>query len=183
MYRLKESIHINAPIDRCFLLATSIPLVAIVLKMRPVKGKKTGLIVNGDIVRWRGWKWGIPQMHETLITKYERPNYFQDTMRRGRFSFFKHDHYFRSIDGHTLCYDQIFFSMYLGPIGNFFADKVLVPYMMELLRWRLRLLRRIAEGPNWERYLDGVIPEHDPTFINATRTDIPPDDPQDDPTP
>ena len=42
MFRLKHSIHVNAPIERCFLLSTSIALVEQTLKMHPVKGKTTG---------------------------------------------------------------------------------------------------------------------------------------------
>ena len=157
VYRLKESIHINAPIDRCFMLSTSVPLVGYALKMKPVKGKTTGLVVKGDRVRWRGWKFGLPQMHESIITQYRRPDFFEDTMRRGRFRHFRHEHHFRFIDGHTLAYDQIRFSMHLGVLGgNFFADKVLVPYIMDTLRTRLRMLKRVAESTEWERFLEGV---------------------------
>jgi hypothetical protein len=94
MFRLKESIHVNAPLDRCFLLSTNLELVRQTIQLNPVEGKTSGLVVGGDELVWRGWKFGLPAMHETLITAYERPKYFQDTMGRGRFRSFQHDHHF-----------------------------------------------------------------------------------------
>ena len=48
MYRLKESIHVNAPIDRCFLLSTSIEIVEQTLQLAPVKGQTSGLVGDGS---------------------------------------------------------------------------------------------------------------------------------------
>jgi ligand-binding SRPBCC domain-containing protein len=158
LYRLKESIHIAAPIDRCFLLSTSIPLVAQTLAMTPRQGKTTGLVVKGDRIIWRGWKFGLPQMHETIITEYNRPEFFQDTMGRGRFRHFQHDHHLRDVGGQTLAYDIIRFSMPLGPLGRFVASKLIVPHVLKLANERLHLLKRVAEGDDWQRYLEGVAP-------------------------
>ena len=156
MFRLKESIHVNAPIDRCFLLATSIALVQQTLRLKPVEGKTTGLIVGGDQLIWRGWKFGLPAMHETLITGYDRPNFFQDTMGRGYFRKFQHDHLFEDIDGRTLMVDVVKFSMPFGPVGRVIGKQVVVPHVMGLLLARFNLLKRIAEGSDWERYLVGA---------------------------
>jgi ligand-binding SRPBCC domain-containing protein len=157
MFRLKESIHVNAPVERCFLLATSIALVEQTLAMRPVAGgagyKTTGLIVGGDRVKWRGWKFGLPAMHESLITGYERPSFFQDSMARGYFKSFQHDHQFEEVDGYTLMIDVVRFSLPLGPLGKVVARTVVVPHVLGLLTERFRLLKRIAEGPDWERYI------------------------------
>ena len=153
MFRLKESIHVHAPIDRCFLLSTSIALVQQTIGMRPVSGKTTGLIENGDQLLWRGWKFGLPAMHETLITGYDRPNFFQDTMGRGYFRSFQHDHRFEEVDGYTLMMDVVRFSMPLSTLGRHVGKHVVVPHVMSLLLARFNLLKRIAEGPDWERYI------------------------------
>ena len=155
MFRLKESIHVNAPIERCFLLATNIALVEQTIELKPVEGKTSGLIVGGDRLVWRGWKFGLPAMHETLITAYERPKFFQDTMGRGRFKFFQHDHHFERIDGHTVMWDIVRFSMPLGPLGKLVGKHVVVPHVLKLMLRRMELLRRVAEGDDWKRYLDG----------------------------
>ncbi len=159
MFRVKESIHINAPLERCFLLSTSIPLVQRTLRMKPVAGKTTGLVVKGDIVRWRGWKFGLPQMHETLISEYKRPDFFQDTMRRGRFKRFFHDHNLRTVHGRTLAYDVVSFSMHFGLAGKLVANQIVVPHVLSLLQERLSLLKRVAESEEWKLYLE---PEAEP---------------------
>ena len=153
MFRLKESMHVNAPIDRVFLLATSIPLVQETIQLRPVAGRTTGLVVADDRVLWRGWKFGMPAMHESLISRYERPHFFQDTMLRGRFKFFQHDHQFDDIAGRTLMIDIVRFSFPLGPLGKAVGKQVVVPHVLKLMLRRFELLKRIAEGPDWEQYV------------------------------
>ena len=145
--------HVNAPIERCFLLSTSIDLVAQTLEMRPVSGRLSGLIEAGDRIVWRGWKFGLPQMHETLITGYDRPHFFQDTQGRGRFKRFQHDHHLTEIDSHTLLQDKIRFTMRFGFIGDLVAKYVLVPYVAAVLHRRFQMLRRVAESEEWRAYL------------------------------
>ena len=156
MFRIKETVHVNAPVERCFLLSTSIELVQQTLRMRPVSGKTAGLIVNGDQLLWRGWKFGLPAWHETLITRYERPDFFQDTMGRGMFSRFQHDHQFQDVDGYTLMTDIVRFSMPLGPLGRAMGRLVVAPHVLNTMRKRFELIKRIAEGRDWERYIVGV---------------------------
>jgi ligand-binding SRPBCC domain-containing protein len=153
MFRVKESLHVNAPAERCFLLATSIPLVQQILGMKPVEGKTTGLIVDGDRIVWKGWKFGLPAKHETLITGYDRPSFFQDTMGQGMFAYFQHDHRFQAIDGQTLMADVVHFSLPFGPAGHVVGKYILVPYVLKLMQTRFAMLKRIAEGPDWQRYL------------------------------
>ena len=143
MFTVSDSIHIHAPIERCFLLSTSLELVEQMLEVLPVAGdlkKTSGLVVGGDRVEWHGWLFGMPQVHESLITRYERPGFFQDTMTRGRFKRFQHDHLFTEIDGHTLVVDKLRFSLPLGWPGKIVARRVLVPYLSGLLRRRMMLL-------------------------------------------
>jgi ligand-binding SRPBCC domain-containing protein len=153
MFTIKDSIHINAPIERCFLLSTNLALVGQTLGMKPIKGKTEGMVAEGDRVVWGGWKFGLPQMHESVITRYERPVFFQDTMGRGRFQRFQHDHQLIEIDGHTLLNDKLRFSLPLGFAGKLVARHVMVPYICRLLRERMLLLKNVAEGEGWRRYL------------------------------
>jgi ligand-binding SRPBCC domain-containing protein len=153
MFVIKDVTHIRAPIDRCFLLSTSIDLVALTLGMKPVAGKTSGLIQSGDRLTWRGWKFGLPQSHETLITQYHRPSFFQDTMASGRFRAFAHDHEFTEMDGHTLLKDTVRFSLPFGPAGKLVARYIMVPHIRGLLQRRFHLLKRIAESEEWRQYL------------------------------
>ncbi len=145
--------HVNAPIERCFLLSTNIELVEETLRMKPLSGRLNGLIEHGDEVLWAGWKFGLPQMHESRITAYDRPSYFQDTMTRGRFRFFQHEHHFAEISSHTLLQDKVRFSLPLGFVGVLVAKYVMVPYIASLIHKRFFLLKRLAEGDGWKRYL------------------------------
>lgn len=153
MFRLKENIHVHAPIERCFLLSTSIALVQQTIGLKPVEGKTTGLITRGDRLVWRGWKFGMPAMHETLITQYEPYRFFQDTMGKGRFRSFQHDHQFDEVAGHTLMVDVVRFSMPLGTLGKQFGRRIVVPHVLDMMLKRFHLLKRIAEGSDWERYI------------------------------
>ena len=153
MFRVKDSMHVQAPVDRVFLLATSVPLVEKILGMRPVEGNTRGLIGNKDRVLWRGWKFGLPTVHETLITRYERPAFFQDTQGHGRFRFFQHDHEFHEVDGQTLMLDVVRFSLPFGALGRLVGKYIVVPYVLKLMGRRVLLLKRTAEGSDWERWI------------------------------
>ena len=80
MFTISDSIFINAPIERCFLLSTNIELVGRTLGMKPIEGKPADWLWPTTELVWAGWKFGLPQMHESYITRYERPSFFQDTM-------------------------------------------------------------------------------------------------------
>ena len=153
MFTISDTIHIHAPIDRCFLLSTHLELAERTLGMRPMAGTTEGMVVDGDRVVWGGWKFGVPQAHECVITRYERPNFFQDTMRRGRFKRFQNDHHFMEIDGHTLVTEKQRFSMPLGWPGRMVGRYVVLPHLTALMRSRLELLKRVAESDRWRSYL------------------------------
>lgn len=158
MFVVSDKIHVNAPIERCFLLSTSLELVKRSLKMRLVDSRSTkarGLVVGGDRLLWRGWVFGLPQVHETLITNYERPDFFQDSMGRGRFKRFQHDHFFTEIGGRTLLNDKVRFSLPLGWVTKPLARFVVMPHISRMLRRRLELLKRVAESEEWSEYLPG----------------------------
>ena len=152
IFNLHDSILIEAPIGRCFQLSTSIEVVGLTLGMRPVEGKLAGTIKASDRLVWRGWKFFLPQMHETLITGYREPVYFQDTMGRGRFATFQHDHHLKEVEGGTLLEDDLRFSMPLGWAGAAVGTVVMVPHIRGLLRRRFALLKKLAEGDGWKAY-------------------------------
>ena len=152
-FTLRDSTIVDAPIARCFRLSTSIEVVALTLGMRPVEGKLSGMILAEDQLLWRGWKFGLPQMHETLITGFDAPRFFQDTMGRGRFAAFQHDHHFTAVEGGTRLEDELRFSMPFGWAGELVGRFIMVPYIKGLLRRRFGLLKTLAEGDGWHKYL------------------------------
>lgn len=156
MFVVRDCVHIRAPLERCFLLSTNLELVRRTLGMRPLDGPSTrssGNVVGGDRVLWVGWKFGLPVFHESVITRHEPPLFFQDTMARGRFKRFQHDHQFTEIGGQVLLTETVRFSLALGRVGRWAGYRFVVPHMTELLRKRLDLLRRVAESDEWRRYV------------------------------
>jgi ligand-binding SRPBCC domain-containing protein len=154
MFTISDSIFINAPIERCFLLSTNIELAGRTYGMKPIEGKLSGLFVADDRLVWAGWKFGFPQMHESYVTQFEPPAFFQDTMGRGRFKRYQHDHHFYEMNDRTVLNDKIRFTMPFGILGRLVGQFVLVPYLSKRLRRRLALLKKVAEnGKEWPKYL------------------------------
>ena len=93
-FTLRDEIVVHAPLERCFLLSTSVEIVERELGMHPVAGRTSGLVKEGDTVRWEGWQLGLPQFHESCIEEFRPPSIFRDRMIAGRFASFEHDHSF-----------------------------------------------------------------------------------------
>lgn len=154
VFTIVATAHVHAPVDRCFDLSCAIALVQEELGMKPVKGRTSGLVQNGDMVRWEGWQLGLPQFHVTLISGCERPIFLQDTMLDGRFKTFQHDHHFRALaDGTTELHDELRFTLPFGAAGRLVARWIMVPHIRRLMNSRFARIRRIAEGEDWRRYL------------------------------
>jgi ligand-binding SRPBCC domain-containing protein len=158
-----ETITIHAPIERVFALSTRLELVQKTLGMKLVSGPAAGSIVAGSRVHWRGWKFGLPTSHHTLITGFASPHsegnkreaFFQDSQERGRFAEFHHDHFFTQIEGsgETLLEDRVHFALPWFFGGGFTAQFLLAPYILKLARQRFALLKRVAESDAWRQYL------------------------------
>jgi ligand-binding SRPBCC domain-containing protein len=161
LFKLRESITIHAPIERCFLLSTHLGIVQDELRMRPVATTRggraeafAGLVTAGDTVLWRGWKFGLPHFHESLIEDFDRPRFFRDRMISGRFRSFEHDHTFEKQGSDaTLLTDELRFTMPFGSLGDLAAAFFLAPHIHSLMRRRFQRIQRIAEGEEWRQYL------------------------------
>lgn len=144
----------RAPIERCFLLSTSIAIVERELGMHPVRGRTTGFVTGADTVRWEGWQLGLPQYHESLIEAFQPPTFFRDRMIAGRFASFEHDHALTDRgDGTVVLSDELRFTMPWGWLGEVVGTLLLVTHIRGLMRRRFALLKHIAEGQEWRDYL------------------------------
>jgi ligand-binding SRPBCC domain-containing protein len=169
-----------APIERVFALSTRVELVKETLGMNLVASPGTvaaGHITAHSRVHWRGWKFGLPTEHHTLITGFSEPHpahtpeqqtplegelvaWFQDSQEQGRFAFFQHDHYFRAaIDESTgnpvtLLHDEVRFRLPFGPLGAIAASLLLAPHIVALCRQRFDRIADLAEGEGWHQWLD-----------------------------
>lgn len=161
MSRIELTTRIRAPRERVFDLARDIDAhvaSATGTDERPVegKGKTTGLMELGDEVTWRARHFGVVQELTSRITLFDRPIHFRDSMVRGAFARFDHDHFFDVDDGVdvddggengevTIARDVFDFTAPLGPIGKIADVVFLERYMRRFLEERMRVLKRLAE--------------------------------------
>ncbi len=150
---------IRAPIQRCFDLARS---VEVHLKGNlhfgeeavALGGVTSGLVGLGDRVTWRARHFAVRQRLTSEITAFERPDYFQDTMRRGAFKSMQHDHYFRVISSQeTEMKDSFRFAAPIPLLGPLVESLLLRRYMTALLRERNAIVKQVAESGEWRQYL------------------------------
>jgi ligand-binding SRPBCC domain-containing protein len=154
VFVIRDQLVVGAPIERCFALSTHLAVVEMTLAMRPVGGRLEGVVVGGDTVRWRGWKWGLRHDHESLIEAFDPPRFFRDRMIAGRFAAFEHDHQFTNQeDGKVLLQDEVRFAMRWGAAGLMIGRTAVVPHVRKLVKERFALIRRMAEGQEWRGYV------------------------------
>jgi ligand-binding SRPBCC domain-containing protein len=156
MIRIQLTTIIEAPTERCFDLSRSVDLHTTSTNRtgeRAIAGVTAGLIGLGQEVTWSGRHFGFRVTHTSRITALEFPKYFQDSMVRGMFRSFCHDHYFETSEGRTLMKDVLMFEAPLGLLGRAAERLVLQKHMRRLLERRNVSIRRAAESEKWRDYL------------------------------
>jgi len=153
---LTLQIEIEAPIDRVFDLARSIDLhcrSTAATGETAIAGRTSGLIGLGEEVTWRARHFGIWQTLTSRITAFSRPDHFRDSMVRGAFRRFDHDHFFATQGESTLMRDTFDFTSPGGILGRAMNSLLLNAYMRHLLEERNRVIKRVAECGEWKQFL------------------------------
>jgi ligand-binding SRPBCC domain-containing protein len=141
--------RVDAPPERCFDLARDVEAHTASTartRERAVAGVTSGLLGLGDEVTWEAVHFGVRQRLTARITRFDRPNLFEDEMVRGAFAWFRHTHEFRPFDGGTLMVDTFRYASPLGVLGVLADRLFLARYMRRLLTERAAYLKRAAEG-------------------------------------
>jgi ligand-binding SRPBCC domain-containing protein len=112
---------------------------------RAVAGRTSGLIELGEQVTWEARHFGIRQRFTSHITAYDRPRHFQDSMLRGAFASFVHDHYFEPCAKGTLMKDVLTFHSPFGIIGSMVDRIVMTKYLTSLLTRRNAIVKAALE--------------------------------------
>jgi ligand-binding SRPBCC domain-containing protein len=139
---------IDAPVERCFDLARSVDAhLASTTETgeRVVAGKTHGLLELGDEVTWEAKHLGVRQRLTAKITRFDPPHSFRDSMIRGAFARFDHDHTFEEIEHGTRMIDDFDFDAPLGVLGKLADAVFLRRYMTRFLLTRAQELKRLAE--------------------------------------
>lgn len=165
MGRIEIFTDIQAPLEVVFDLARNIDLHVATQtrhKERAVAGTTRGLIGPGESVTWEAIHFGIRQRLTSRLAPefFDRPVRFRDSMVSGSGAFvgFDHDHIFEKIASHdsenaTRMIDVFDFRAPFGPFGRLAERLYLDGYMRRLLIERGEILKRVAEGEEWRRYL------------------------------
>ena len=112
-----------------------------------------GCVRDRDTILWRGWKFGLPQEHESAIEAFDPPRFFRDRMLTGRFAEFEHDHGLEEVrDGIVELRDEVRFTMRWGWIGAWIGSLILVPHVRGLMSQRFERIKQLAEGEGWRAY-------------------------------
>ena len=114
---------------------------------KAVAGRTTGLIEMGEQVTWEARHFGVRQRFTSKITAFDPPRYFQDSMVKGAFHAFVHDHYFDQIPDGTLMKDVITFQSPLGFLGRVVDHFFMAAYLERLIQARNLAIKEGVEGP------------------------------------
>jgi ligand-binding SRPBCC domain-containing protein len=153
---IRVETEIKAPPALCFDLNRSIDLhVASTGESgeRAVAGVTSGLIGEGDEVTWSAKHFGIRQRLTSRITAFDPPRHFRDSLVRGAFARFDHDHYFEPHEGGTRMIDLFDYAAPCGLLGRLAERLILNRYMRRLLVERGRVIKAVAESGDYARYL------------------------------
>ena len=156
MALIRVETDINAPPAVCFDLTRSIDLHLTSTGNsgeRAVDGVTSGLIGNGQQVTWSARHFGIRQRLTSRITAFDPPRYFRDSLVRGAFSRYDHDHYFEPIEGGTRMVDVFDYAAPLGLLGRIVERLFLTRYMRRFLIERAIGIKAVAESGDCARYL------------------------------
>lgn len=153
---IKIEIAVNAPIERVFDLARCIDLHEATMTKhneRAVAGVMKGLINAGETVTWQAMHFGVRQKLTSKITQFNRPHHFRDSMIKGAFLRFDHDHFFETKNEQTIMRDVFDYASPLWIFGKIADALFLEKYMKEILTTRNELIKQIAESDDWRKFL------------------------------
>ncbi len=122
-----------------------------------VAGTTAGLINLDQSVTWRAKYFGIWLRLTSRITALERPTYFRDTMTKGAFKRFDHDHIFAPHNEGTLMKDVFDYTSPFGILGRLVDGTFLMRYMTRLLEERNEVIKAVAESEHWRAFLPDAL--------------------------
>ena len=143
--------RVNAPIETVFNLSRSIALhleSTTRTKEEVVSVHTSDLLGLGDEVTWEATHFGVRQRLTAVITEFNFPNHFRDSMVAGAFKEFAHDHFFQSDQDWVLMTDRFDYTSPLGVCGRVADVLFLKRYMSNFLAARNLVIKSLAESGN-----------------------------------
>lgn len=142
---------IAAPPDVCFDLARDIDFhchsAAKTHERAIAPGRTSGLIHLNERVVFEGTHFGVQQRLSAIVTEFDRPKRFVDTMDSGAFSALQHVHeFFPGANGQTLMRDTLIWTAPWGVLGQVADVLFLRRHMKRFLQARNAHLKVAAES-------------------------------------
>ena len=156
MPRIKLETNIKAKKELVFDLSRSIDLHKASAKNtneKAVDGVTEGLIGLDEFVTWRAKHLGFYQNLTSKITQFDYPNSFVDEMLKGAFKDFKHQHFFKQINGRTIMTDIFDYTSPFGILGKMADFIFLKQYLKRFLLERNKIIKNYAETDKWKELL------------------------------
>ena len=152
-----HEIEIHAPIERVFDLARSVNLhvKSVENVQEEIVGEiKRGLVQLGDEITWHGRYLGFMHTVTFRITAWNPPWYFCNSLVKGLFLKMDHHYSFHAAGDVTVMSDVLNYVMPYGFMGQIFDSFLMRPHLRHFLAERARFLKTVAEGDEWQRYLN-----------------------------
>jgi ligand-binding SRPBCC domain-containing protein len=153
---IKIETLVNAPIKRVFDLARCIDLHTESMTAyheKAIAGVTEGLINVDESVTWEATHFGVRQKLTSKITVFDTPRHFRDSMVKGAFARFDHDHFFEETEQGTIMRDVFDYLSPLWILGKAADALFLQKYMTKILTERNELIKRVAESDEWRKFI------------------------------
>jgi hypothetical protein len=169
MITIRLTTWVNAPVERCFLLATSRRFSPVIRNdVAPQDLQRKELLQCGDLIEW---KLGGSE-HASRIDVIRQYSYFREVMTAGMFRHFEHDHHFAPMDDGTRMRDEIRFSVRMGPMGKVFGATVLRAMLMRMLITKNTDLKHVAESSEWKSLIESDLIPSDTVIVPETSSRV-----------
>jgi ligand-binding SRPBCC domain-containing protein len=102
---------------------------------------------SGEEIEYR-FRWlGAPMYWKTIISAYQPPFYFVDEAVRSPYSYWRHHHFFRVLEGGgTAVADRVEYGLPLGPLGRAAHGAVVGRQLRRIFEFRQRAIGGMLGG-------------------------------------
>lgn len=155
MVTIRLTTWVNAPVERCFLLATNVEFNSARISAKAESDAGPDMFRVGDTVDRSSWNLGFRMSHTSRIEEIRPYSYFKEVLIEGSFRQFEHEHHFTPVDEGTRVRSEVRFIGGPGPLRLAIERVLLRRYVMKLLMARHMRLKDAVESNEWRKYLEG----------------------------